>query len=199
MSIKDPVGENSAAQVTSRGPNGSRRGFMVKRIQEWVFGGLALLAVRLVAAQTDSNKSRHTTLSPDTAGFIAAVVLFFLFGCCLHFRHRVQRAAARSYVPPPPPPPLSHHTGSDFPQVAPPPSGTYPYTPDSESLLSGTADFAPPPYVKESEGADGVKYPPRIIFHSYAKPLGPPPGIDATYSPPPGPPPPAHMRSGSMS
>ncbi|KAJ7142978.1 hypothetical protein C8R44DRAFT_866232 [Mycena epipterygia] len=147
---------------------------------------LALLAVRLVAAQTDSNQSRNTTLSPDTVGLIAAAVLFFLFGCCLYVRHRVQHAAAKPYVPPPLP--LAHHTGSEFPQVAPPPSGTYPYIPGSEYPLSGAADFAPPPYVKE--GADGMNYSP---------PPGPPPGIDAAYSPPLGPPPPAHTRSGSTS
>ncbi|KAJ7142995.1 hypothetical protein C8R44DRAFT_846701 [Mycena epipterygia] len=188
----EPGGDGGSGRQVPRGVNPTK---------EYRRASLALLAARLFAAQTTPT----STLFPDTAGFVAGgppSSFSPMSGVCylLHCFAYIDLGSSycgtllplRLLSQPPPPcaarggkavrpaPPLAHFTGSDFPQVAPSPYGPYPCTPDSEYPLSSAADFAPPPYVKEPEGADAVKYPP---------PLGPPLGIDAAYSPPP-----AHLR-----
>ncbi|KAJ6570501.1 hypothetical protein DFH09DRAFT_1277619 [Mycena vulgaris] len=115
---------------------------------------------------------------------MCVLLLFSL--CCGIQNRRVQHA--EPYIAPP----LPLHAGSGFPHGMQygsprPPPAQYPYptgTSDSEYPPVGAAEFAPPPYVKDS-GAQ------------YAPPPGPPRGIEAAYSPHPGPPPRAHISSNS--
>ncbi|KAJ6447527.1 hypothetical protein DFH09DRAFT_1386304 [Mycena vulgaris] len=101
---------------------------------------------------------------------MCVLLLFSL--CCGIQNRRVQHA--EPYIAPP----LPLHAGSGFPHGMQygsprPPPAQYPYptgTSDSEYPPVGAAEFAPPPYVKDS-GAQ------------YAPPRARPRGIEAAYSP----------------
>ncbi|KAJ7086798.1 hypothetical protein B0H15DRAFT_1022932 [Mycena belliarum] len=131
-----------------------------------------------VAAQNDNDSNnRRVTPSAAAIGFVVAAVLLFFFCCCVQ-RARVRRSALK---PPYVAPSLPLHTGGGFPHGMQygtpigspyaPPGGGYP-TAGSEYPPAAAADSAPPPYVKEGDGAT-----------PYAPPPGPPPGFDAVYSP----------------
>ncbi|KAJ7762842.1 hypothetical protein DFH07DRAFT_813706 [Mycena maculata] len=169
---------------------------------------LVLATTRLAVAQENDNNQR---ISPSSAvvGFIvcksnsynsgsifvsfsfkrfwlavAFLLLILWCGVQRRRRRRSQRPASRpgfSLL-------LPLQSGRVLPngmQYSTPVTST-PYDPQSEYPVTGAAEFAPPPYVKE-----GNTYPP---------PTGsPPPPIDAPiYSPPPGPPPQAHTAHNSV-